>query len=442
MKRGLINENKFDNLLYYVSQNLMYRNTIDENIKKIMKEELKNNKLIDNIFNFINENIDDKKTIINYIFYLIILSEITSNEEKNIFFTNELISLYIKLLVKYKNDYQIFPIIVDYISRILIHSNTNQYIIIDNAFNLFELIYNSYEFCNSNSYFNFLFSFDKIIYSEETKKFQFLLSEKVIEELIKTFNSEKLQQNKNTILNIYIIFERLALSSSNDIIEIFFKKDKCNLFILDVIIQLSKLFNELKNKTLCIIGNIILSDEIEISQKILKTKSFIFLKEIITDEKSTNLNKKYVLWVMSNLCNDKIFYNEINTKHLFKDIIDIIKNINYTDAVKEGLDCFLNTILIGDKIINLNLINLGLFQCLFKIIENHNDKNILKSCFNIILFLIEKGTLYENNKNNLFFQKFNEFGGEEQIQKIYKKIQSKDLILIIDNFIDNYYVNN
>lgn len=222
MKRGLINENKFDNLLYYVSQNLMYRNTIDENIKKIMKEELKNNKLIDNIFNFINENIDDKKTIINYIFYLIILSEITSNEEKNIFFTNELISLYIKLLVKYKNDYQIFPIIVDYISRILIHSKTNQYIIIDNAFNLFELIYNSYEFCNSNSYFNFLFSFDKIIYSEETKKFQFLLSEKVIEELIKTFNSEKLQQNKNTILNIYIIFERLALSSSNDIIEIFF----------------------------------------------------------------------------------------------------------------------------------------------------------------------------------------------------------------------------
>ena len=233
----------------------------------------------------------------------------------------------------------------------------------------------------------------------------------------------------------------MALSSSNEIIQIFFQKDNNNFFILDIIILLSKLFDELQNKTLCIIGNIILSDESEINQNILQTNAFTFLKEIITNEKSTNLNKKNVLWVMSNLCNDTIFYNEINTKHLFKDIIDLIKNINYIDAVKEGLDCFLNIILLGDKNINLHLINLGLFQCIFKIIQNHNDKNILKSCFNIILFLIEKGKLYENNKNNLFFKKFNEFGGEEQIQKIYKKIQSKDLILAIDNFIENYYVN-
>ncbi len=445
MKRGLVNENKLDSLLNYLSQNLLYRNTIDENIKKMIKEELKNRKLFDNIIYIINKNIYNKKTIINYIFYLMILSQASSNDEQSLFFTKELISLYRQLLIQYQNDNECFSIIVDYISQILIHSLTNQNIIInftkDISLNLFELIYNNYEYCNSNSYFNFLCSFDKIIYSEETKKFQFLLAEKVIEELIKTKNDEKLKQNNNKIINIYTIFERLALSSSNEIIQIFFQKDNNNFFILDIIILLSKLFDELQNKTLYIIGNIILSDESEINQNILQTNAFTFLKEIITNEKSTNLNKKNVLWVMSNLCNDTIFYNEINTKHLFKDIIDLIKNINYIDAVKEGLDCFLNIILLGDKNINLHLINLGLFQCIFKIIQNHNDKNILKSCFNIILFLIEKGKLYENNKNNLFFKKFNEFGGEEQIQKIYKKIQSKDLILAIDNFIENYYVN-
>ena len=443
MKRELINENTFDSLLYYLTQNLTYRNTIDENIKKIIKEQLKDRKLFDNILNIINENIDNKKTIINCIFFLMVLLQTSSNNEKSLFFTNEFIILYKKLLVQYQNDYEFISIIVDYFSQILIHSITNQNIIIifnkDNSLNLFELIYNSYKYCNSNSYFNFLASFDKIIYSEETKKFQFLLAEKVIEELMKIKYNEKLKHNKNNIINIYIIFERLSLSSSNEIIETFFKKDKDDLFILDNIIQLSNLFNELKNTTLYIIGNIILSDENEINKNILQTNAFHFLKETLTNEKSTNINKKNVLWVMSNLCNDKIFYNEINTKHFFKDIIDLIKNINYIDAVKEGLDCFLNVILLGDKITNLNLINLGLFQCIFKIIQNHNDKNILKSCFNIILFLIEKGKLYENNKNNIFFKKFNEFGGEEQIQIIYKKVQSKDLILVIDNFIDNYY---
>ena len=443
MKRELINENTFDSLLYYLTQNLTYRNTIDENIKKIIKEQLKDRKLFDNILNIINENIDNKKTIINCIFFLMVLLQTSSNNEKSLFFTNEFIFLYKKLLVQYQNDYEFISIIVDYFSQILIHSITNQNIIIifnkDNSLNLFELIYNSYKYCNSNSYFNFLASFDKIIYSEETKKFQFLLAEKVIEELIKIKYNEKLKHNKNNIINIYIIFERLSLSSSNEILETFFKKDKDDLFILDNIIQLSNLFNELKNTTLYIIGNIILSDENEINKNILQTNAFHFLKEILTNEKSTNINKKNVLWVMSNLCNDKIFYNEINTKHFFKDIIDLIKNINYIDAVKEGLDCFLNVILLGDKITNLNLINLGLFQCIFIIIQNHNDKNILKSCFNIILFLIEKGKLYENNKNNIFFKKFNEFGGEEQIQIIYKKVQSKDLILVIDNFIDNYY---
>ena len=64
MKRELINENTFDSLLYYLTQNLTYRNTIDENIKKIIKEQSKDRKLFDNILKKYNNIKINKKIII------------------------------------------------------------------------------------------------------------------------------------------------------------------------------------------------------------------------------------------------------------------------------------------------------------------------------------------------------------------------------------------
>ncbi len=101
MKRELINENTFYSLLYYLTQNLTYRNTIDENIKKIIKAQLKDTKLIDNILNILNENIDNKKTIIIFIFYLMILLQISSNNEKSIKIIINLFQLLLIIFHKY-----------------------------------------------------------------------------------------------------------------------------------------------------------------------------------------------------------------------------------------------------------------------------------------------------------------------------------------------------
>ena len=80
--------------------------------------------------------------------------------------------------------------------------------------------------------------------------------------------------------------------------------------------------------------------------------------------------------------------------------------------------------------------------------DEYSDKNLLKNCFNIILIIIEKGKFYsdnnneENNKFNLFLQKFNELGGEERIHKLYRRVQNDDLIKSIDNFLETYYPKN
>ena len=219
-------------------------------------------------------------------------------------------------------------------------------------------------------------------------------------------------------------------------------------YILDLLIKLSVSFDELKNLTLCIIGDIASTDEIEINRKLLDSESFIFIKEVIENEKSTNINKKYVFWVLSNLCNETMFYDEMNKNNLFTDIICSLQNINYIEAVYEGIICLGNAIIIGNEIINLKLISLGLFECLFKIMDEYSDKNLLKNCFNIILIIIEKGKFYsdnnneENNKFNLFLQKFNELGGEERIHKLYRRVQNDDLIKSIDSFLETYYPKN
>ena len=383
------------------------------------------------------------------------LSYATEKKGKCLFFNNKHILLYIKLLEKYKINSEIFSKIVDYISQIIINSVINQNKIVNNElnenqfWNLFLLIYNNSEICNLNSYFNFLASFDKIFYSEKNKKFQYLLEEKSKEELIKTiYNDEKINLDKKRILNLYLIFQRLAMSSSNEIILLFFNKDMEGFYILDLLIKLSVSFDELKNLTLCIIGDIASTDEIEINRKLLDSESFIFIKEVIENEKSTNINKKYVFWVLSNLCNETMFYDEMNKNNLFTDIICSLQNINYIEAVYEGIICLGNAIIIGNEIINLKLISLGLFECLFKIMDEYSDKNLLKNCFNIILIIIEKGKFYsdnnneENNKFNLFLQKFNELGGEERIHKLYRRVQNDDLIKSIDNFLETYYPKN
>ena len=79
---------------------------------------------------------------------------------------------------------------------------------------------------------------------------------------------------------MYLIYQRLALSSSNDIIQLFFNKDMEGFYILDLLIKLSISFDELKNYTLSIIGDIASTDEIEINKKLLDTDCFIFLKEV------------------------------------------------------------------------------------------------------------------------------------------------------------------
>ena len=76
--------------------------------------------------------------------------------------------------------------------------------------------------------------------------------------------------------------------------------------------------------------------------------------------------------------------------------------------------------------------------------DEYNDKNVLKSCFDLILIIIEKGNYYlykDNNEddNNLFLEKFNKLGGEEKVQKLYTKAKTKDLIQAIDKFFKKYY---
>ena len=471
IKRGIIDNkiesNKLTNFFFESSLKLKEGNILDEKILKeindkisllkdeISQENLNHWKLIDSICYYIEIDINNENRIKLLIDFLNHLSYATEKRGKCLFFNNEHILLYIKLLEKYKINSEIFSKIVDYISQIIINSIINQNKIVNNQsnenqfWNLFLLIYNNSEICNSNSYFNFLASFDKIFYSEQTKKFQFLLEEKSKEELIKTvYNNEQINLDKKKIVNLYIIYQRLAMSSSNEIIQLFFNKDMEGYYILDLLIKLSIPYDDLNYLTLCIIGDIASTDEIEIDRKLLDTNSFIFIKEIIENEKTKNINKKYVLWVLSNLCNDAIFYDELIKNNLFKDIISILPNINYIEAVNEGLICLGNAILLGNEVINLKLIDLGLFECLFKLMDEYNDRNILNNCFNIFLIVIEKGNFYsdkdneQNNKFNLFLQKFNELGGEERIQKLYRRVQNKELIQSIDNFLETYYPKN
>ena len=139
----------------------------------------------------------------------------------------------------------------------------------------------------------------------------------------------------------------------------------------------------------------------------------------------------------------------MDNKNLFKDIIVTMENINYIEAINEGLICLGTIITIGNEMIIFNLIDLGFFQCIFKIMEDYSDRNILKTCFDTILITIYKGNFYynenngnEHNNNNLFLQKFNEYGGEERIHKLYRRVRNKDLIQSIDTFIENYYHKN
>ena len=413
----------------------------------ISKQDLNHWKIIDSICYYINDIIDNENKILILINFLNKLSCATENDGKSLFFKNEFISLYIKLIEKYKNNYELFSNIVDYITQIIINSIINQNNIINNDkyWNLFKEIYNNDKICNSNSYFKFLSSFNKILYSEETKLFQKLLFQKVKEELVKIYyNKEKEDLDKNIILNIYIIYRRLAMSSSNEIIELFFDKDDENTYILDLLIKFSHFFDELINQTLYIIGDIASSEDDIINLKLLETNCFNFLKETILNKKTSNLNKKFILFALSNLCNEKLFHEELNSKNLFEDIISIIENVYSIDVVKEGLFCLGNAIYIGNEILIIKLIECGLFECIFKIMDEYNDKNVLKSCFDLILIIIEKGNYYlykddNEDDNNLFLEKFNKLGGEEKVQKLYTKAKTKDLIQAIDKFFKKYY---
>ena len=169
------------------------------------------------------------------------------------------------------------------------------------------IIYNT-DICNLNSYFIFLSSFNKILYSEQIKKFQILLAQKAKEELIRIFynNDIRIKDDKEKTINLYIVYQRLALSSSNEIIELFFEIYMGGYYILDLLIKYSNTFSELKSQVLSIIGDIASTEEINICRKLLDTDCFIFIKEIIENNKTSDYNKKNVLWVLSNLCN-KIF---------------------------------------------------------------------------------------------------------------------------------------
>ena len=387
--------------------------------------------------------------------FLINLSKVTEKDGKSLFFKKEHISLYIKLLEKYKKNSKIFSKIVDYISELIFNSIINQNRIIsipneDRSWDLFMIIYNA-DICNLNSYFIFLSSFNKILYSEQIKKFQILLAQKAKEELIRIFynNDIRIKDDKEKTINLYIVYQRLALSSSNEIIELFFEKEMGGYYILDLLIKYSITYPELKSQVLSIIGDIASTEEINICRKLLDTDCFIFIKEIIENNKTSDYNKKNVLWVLSNLCNETIFYEEMDNKNLFKDIIVTMENINYIEAINEGLICLGTIIAIGNEMIIFKLIDLGFFQCIFKIMEDYSDRNILKTCFDTILITIHKGNFYynenngnEHNNNNLFLQKFNEYGGEERIHKLYRRVRNKDLIQSIDTFIENYYHKN
>ena len=166
------------------------------------------------------------------------------------------------------------------------------------------IIYNT-DICNLNSFFNFLSSFNKIVYSEQIKKFQILLAQKAKEELIRIFynNDIRIKDDKEKTINLYIVYQRLALSSSNEIIELFFEKEMGGYYILDLLIKYSNTFSELKSQVLSIIGDIASTEEINICRKLLDTDCFIFIKEIIEIIKLQITIKKmffgfYLIYVM------------------------------------------------------------------------------------------------------------------------------------------------